>query len=89
MTILFLALFVHILSVERELSYQGVSIFILASVLIVFQLFLIFTDLGFGMMIAVIAGVVVWSFYVVFDAETLISGSKYDWHKNDDWMSGR
>ncbi len=57
--------------------------------LIVFQLFLIFTDLGFGMMIAVVAGVMIWSFYVVFDAETLISGSKYDWHKNDDWLSGK
>jgi protein lifeguard len=83
-----LSLFIYALTTKTELSYQGPSLFVLGAILLVFQIFLIFTDIRFDHMIFITMGEIVWSFYLIYDTQTIVSGAKYDWSK-DDWVGGK
>ena len=81
------SLLIYSLTTKIELTYQGASLFIFASLLFSLQIFLIFTAANFGGMILVLIGELIFSYYLVFDTQTLISGNLYNWDK-EDWISG-
>jgi len=38
-------------------------------------------------MVFISAGATVWAFYLVYDTQTIVSGAKYEWSR-DDWVVG-
>ena len=77
------SLMIYALTTKTELTYQGASLYVLGSILLTFQLFLIFTDVTFTHVIFVCVGEVLFAFYLVFDTMTYVSGSLYKWEKED------
>ena len=78
-----LALFFYVLTTKTELTYQTASLFIVAAIFTVFQLFILFTQ---AEMIYLICGLilnVVFGFYLIYDTQTNISGTKHEWAKDD------
>ena len=81
------ALLIYVFTTKYEISYQGTALFVFAALLFNFQMFLIYTEIPFNILMYILIAEAIFSFYLVYDTQTLISGTKYNWQK-DDWISG-
>ena len=82
-----LALLVNVLTTKCEITYQGATLFILAAIFVVIEWFLFYTTTAVVGVFLVAIGEVLWGFYLVYDTQTIVSGVKYDWNK-DDYVAG-
>ena len=82
-----LSLLMYVLTTKCEITYQGATLFILASIFIVLEGFLLYSSMKVVIVLMVSFAEVMWGFYVVYDTQTMVSGVKYDWNK-DDYVSG-
>ena len=77
------SLLIYVLTTKTELTYQGASLFVIGAIFIVFQLFILFSQVQMNYLICALIIEVVWGFYLIYDTQTNVSGSKYDWGKDD------
>lgn len=82
-----LALFVNVLTTKCEITYQGATLFILGAIFLVLEWFLFYTSTAVVVIFLIAIGEVLWGFYLVYDTQTIVSGIKYDWNK-DDYVAG-
>jgi hypothetical protein len=82
-----LSLFIYVLTTKCEITYQGATLFILAAIFLVLEWFLFYTTTSVPVVFLVLIGAVIWGFYLIYDTQTIVSGVKYDWNK-DDYVSG-
>lgn len=78
-----LALTVHTFTTKSELTFQSAALYVVGSVLFVSFHYLVFTDISLMINhIVTIAGIV-WGFYLVWENESVVSGTKTEWTKED------
>lgn len=82
-----LSLFIYVLTTKCEITYQGATLFIVAAIFLVLEWFLFYTTTSLSSIFVVSFGIVIAGFYLVYDTQTMVSGVKYDWNK-DDYFSG-
>lgn len=77
------SLLIYTCTTKTELTYQGACLFVLGAVFIVFQVFILFTQMNMNYLICGLVINIVWGFYLIYDTQTNVSGSNYDWAKDD------
>jgi len=77
------SLMIYTLTTKTELTYQGACLFVLGAIFIVFQIFILFTQANINYLICGLILNIVWGFYLIYDTQTSVSGSNYDWAKDD------
>lgn len=82
-----ISLLVYVLTNKCEITYQGATLFIVAAIFIVLEGFLLYSSTRLVIIMLVSIAEVIWGFYLVYDTQTIVSGVKYDWIK-DDYVSG-
>ncbi len=82
-----ISLLLYVLTTKCEITYQGATLFILAAIFIGLEGFLLYSSMKLVMVLIISFFEVIWGFYVVYDTQTMVSGVKYDWNK-DDYVSG-
>lgn len=63
-------LFIYSLTVKKRLTYQGSILFLSASILIVFEMFTIFTDVSLFWLILISLGSFLFAFLLIYDTYT-------------------
>lgn len=77
------ALSIHTLTTKSELTFQSASLYVVGSVLLVAFLFLVFSDMQLILSHILTFLGVVWGFYIVWENESVVSGTKTEWSKED------
>ena len=81
------SLFIYVMASKAELTYQGATLFIIGGLMLIFQVFLIFTKANFNSMVFIFFAEIFFAYYIIYDTQTNVSGSNYNWSK-DCWISG-
>ena len=77
------SLLIYVLTTKTELTYQGACLFVLGAIFIVFQVFILFTQARMECLIFGLILNIVWGCYLIYDTQTSVSGTNYDWGKDD------
>lgn len=78
-----LSLWVYSLTTKCEFTYQGATLFLLASVMLVMEGFLLYSSVRLDIVLLIVLAQLIWGYYLVYDTQTVVSGVKYDWNKDD------
>ncbi|EGR30125.1 hypothetical protein IMG5_141220 [Ichthyophthirius multifiliis] len=77
----------YTLTVRYELTYQGSTLFLFGTQLIVFHIFTLLSNISFIQMILVSFLGFVFAFYLIFDTQSNVTGPQIDFNK-EEWASG-
>lgn len=69
----YFALLIYVLTSKSELNVRGSTLFVTFTALIVYHLFLIFTDLSVHTSIFLLMALVIWGYFLVYNSQTLVS----------------
>ncbi|KAM3147034.1 hypothetical protein pb186bvf_000750 [Paramecium bursaria] len=76
-------LFMYSITVKKRATYQGSILFIAASILIVFEIFTIFTTVSLFWLILISLGQFIIAFLLIYEVYTNISGGEQELSLND------
>lgn len=77
------SLWIYSLTTKCEFTYQGATLFLLAAVFLLLEGFLLYSSIRVDILLLIIFFQLIWGFYLVYDTQTIVSGVKYDWNKDD------
>lgn len=77
------SLTVHTLTTKSELTFQSASLYVVGSCLLVAFLFLVFSNMQLILSHILTFAGIVWGFYIVWENESVVSGTKTEWSKED------
>lgn len=73
---LYVGLLLYVWTTKTELTYHGATYFIICSMLVTYQVSIIFTDLPFNVLVIATVASIIWGFFIVYDTQTSISENK-------------
>lgn len=77
------ALTIHTLTTKSELTFQSASLYVVGSVLLVAFLFLVFSNMPLILSHLLTVTGIIWGFYIVWENESVVSGTKSEWSRED------
>ncbi|KAL4512470.1 hypothetical protein ABPG72_005472 [Tetrahymena utriculariae] len=75
---IYFSLLIYILTTKTELNFRGSTLFVTCSAVMVYQLFLIFTDLSYLTSIFILMGIVVWGYFLIYEYQTKVSDVEFE-----------
>ncbi|KAL4474736.1 hypothetical protein ABPG74_001432 [Tetrahymena malaccensis] len=75
---IYFSLLIYVLTTKTELNFRGSTLFVTCSAVMVYQLFLIFTDLSYLTSIFILMGIVVWGYFLIYEYQTKVSDVEFE-----------
>jgi FtsH-binding integral membrane protein len=77
------SLLIHSIISKCELTFQSATLYVFGAVLLAILIFEIFTHFALHLLYIIGALAIIWGFYLVWENESVISGAKTEWSRED------